>query len=347
MKYGVLADKHFSGYSRDKIDSETGLTLRLSNIVRSFKEVIEICRERKIKRIISAGDTLHNKSIIYSVAQSELLKIIRGNKDIEFYFLDGNHDIDSYRKDAISSLQFLDSENNVTRIDTNDVYRLDNILFVPYSLDIVNNIITNSSDILISHFGLNEAVLASGIHRVSDISIKDLVGKYKLVILGHYHNPQEIINDQISIYYTGSPCHLDWNDKNQEKRFLIFDSETLEVESVTLNNYTKYIELVIEKDNADEVMERAKAEMEQGNFVKLVKTSDFTIDTNELPEGIQYIDRSSKEYTDRGINRTMTDEEILSQFLKAKGIDDDVYKEKLLSRGKEFILLYKQKIKNQ
>jgi len=55
--------------------------------------------------------------------------------------------------------------------------------------------------ILISHFGLSEGMLNSGMSIISDIGLKDLRGKYELVLLGHYHKPQEIIYILNLAYY--------------------------------------------------------------------------------------------------------------------------------------------------
>ena len=117
------------------------------------------------------------------------------------------------------------------------------VMFIPYSYDMVDTVKNNSARILISHFGLNEGILNSGISIVADISLADLVGKYDLVILGHYHKPQEIIRDDIKLYYVGSPIQLDWGEKGDEKRFLVVDTDTLDVKSIPTTAYRKYIEI--------------------------------------------------------------------------------------------------------
>ena len=117
------------------------------------------------------------------------------------------------------------------------------IICVPYSRNVSNQVRLNRSKILISHFGLNEGILNSGMSIVSDLSVKDLIGKYELVLLGHYHKPQEIVQDNFSLYYVGSLIQLDWGEKDDEKRFLVVDSDTLSVSSIPISTYKRHIEI--------------------------------------------------------------------------------------------------------
>ena len=200
----------------------------------------------------------------------------------------------------------------------------DRVLFVPYGPSMTENILKRKSKILVSHFGLNEGVLNSGISIVSDISINDLVGKYELVLLGHYHKPQEIIRDDIKLYYVGSPIQLDWGEKNDEKRFLVVDTETLEVKSVPTKGYRKHIELDITNSNKSEILKIAKEEKEKGNYVKILKRETIDLD---MHDDFVIVDKVERDITNRGITSSMSQRDQFQKFLEIKEVPQDQHED--------------------
>jgi DNA repair exonuclease SbcCD nuclease subunit len=293
---------------------------RLHSIKTVLTQIVEHCIANDIEIVIIGGDLLHGKSIIYAIAQKIMLDFFRKYPTLTFYVIDGNHDLSGKGFDAISSLISLDNEPNVKRIKE-DHEMLENILFVPYSYDMVKIIKLCKADILISHFGLNEGILNSGISIIADIGLKDLIGKYKLVLLGHYHKPQEIINDNINLYYVGSPIHLDWGEKNEDKRFLVVDTETLQVESVSTTGYKKYLEYEITEENKQQIIERARKEQECGSYVKIVKKDK--IDLGDNIGDLQIIDKSEVDITNRGISSSMSKADIFKRYAEAKEIPEN------------------------
>lgn len=334
MKYLFTADIHFSGYGQDRLDDETGLPERLASIKRSLYFMANYCVMNGITKFIFGGDLMHNKSIIYSISQKILKDFLIEYKDqIQFYFITGNHDLSGKGQDAISSLESLDLGGPPYWIYINSCYQdvFDrNMYFVPYSHDMVDKIKKNpyNADILISHFGLSEGVLNSGISIVSKLSANDLVNAgYRLVLLGHYHKPQELINDKISIYYVGSPIQLDWGEKGDEKRFLIFDDETFEVESVPIEGYRKHIEIELTNENREQILESARKAQQEGHHVKLVHKEK--VDTSKLSDEFIVVDKTEVDITDRGINLGMTQEERFKKFLEIKEVPEEKHDEYL------------------
>jgi DNA repair exonuclease SbcCD nuclease subunit len=197
----------------------------------------------------------------------------------------------------------------------------------------VNQIKDNQADILISHFGLSEGVLNSGISIVSKIGLKDLRGKYKLVFLGHYHKPQEIIESDISLYYVGSPIQLDWGEKGDKKRFLIFDNETLDVESYETTGYRHFVEVELTAKNKDEAVKKAKEAQDNGHYIKLVQKEK--VDLKGLEE-FNIIDKTDIDVTNRGITSSMSQKEKLQRYLEIKEINESDIDE-YLNIGMEII----------
>lgn len=315
MNFIFTADLHFSGYSSDKIVVKTGLPERLNSLINTLSNMIGYAIFHNIKYIVVGGDILHNKSIIYSVAMSVILDLIRNNKNIDFIFLDGNHDMSSMTADSVSGLKAFSSESNVHTI--HNVERFENILFVPWKFSTKEFFKKESADYLISHFGLNEAKLNSGISIVSGIGINDLAN-FKFVELGHYHRPQDLNNEKTFLSYVGSAIQLDWGEKNDEKRFKVIDTKTYRSKSILTTGYKKYFELIITKENQREIFEKAKELKNCGHEVKICKSEVF--DVLDESKNFKIVDKVEKDVTNRGIKSSMTMSEKLEKYLEIQNI---------------------------
>ncbi len=318
IKFIFTADWHLSKYNNDKIEPDN-LPERLSSIKKVLYNISEYAINNNISCVVVGGDLLHNKSIIHALAQDILLDFFRNNKRLQFIVIDGNHD-KADKKGEISSLKSLDSELNVTRIF--QPTKIDDIFFVPYSYNMVDIIKNNSSKYLISHIGLSEGMLNSGISVVSDIKLSDLIGKYETVLLGHYHKPQEIIRDDIKLYYVGSPIELDWGERNEDKRFLLINTEIDRIENILTNNYKKHYQIEITTENREEILREARYLKEQGHHVNLIKTNNDVIVDN-IKNEFNIIDKTVKDITNRGITIAMSTEEKLKKYLEIKEISDE------------------------
>jgi DNA repair exonuclease SbcCD nuclease subunit len=332
MKFAFTADLHLSRYGQDPINEMTGLPDRLHSIMQALRNIADHCVKNDIGVMVIGGDIMHNKSIIYSLAQKLLLDFLEDYRQLKFWVVTGNHDLSHKGKDAISALEFLDHhdsvEINATHGMCGSIAKIDagpSILIVPYSSDMAVTIKKAKANILISHFGLNEAVVNSGLSIISDISIRHLENNYDLVLLGHYHKPQEVSNENVRIFYAGSPIQLDWGEKDDEKRFLVVDSETLEVESIPTSGYRKHVQLDLTKKNIKETIQKAERLRQEGHLVKIIKKE--TIDTDKLEKEFIIVDRTDKDITDRGLSSSMTDEEILRRYLAGQEIPEEEHDE--------------------
>lgn len=327
MKIGVTGDVHFSAYAQDSIID--GLPERLGSLKNAMQGIVESCLERNVKHIVIAGDLTHNKSIIHTTAQNIMLEFFQKYEysDLRFYVIDGNHDLSSKGSDAVSSLRSLEAIRNVKWISyqTNGetVCRIEGqkVAFIPYFPGMDKYVKNTKADILISHFGLNEGMLSSGISIQSSIKAKDLTN-YKLVVLGHYHLPQAMLFRSTHIYYTGSPIQLDWGEKNEEKRFLIIDTENPEdVESVLTRGYKKYVDFEINAVNKNDIIAEAKLMRDEGHHVKLVTSEKLVLDPDM--KNINIVDNSEEDITNRGIKSGMSEMDKNKKYLEIKEIPAD------------------------
>ena len=324
MKFLFTADWHLSKYSTDKIDQESGLPEKLVGIKNSIYQMGNYCRENDIKNIVIAGDIFHGKSIIYAVALSILIDYFRDFSDLHFYIFSGNHDLSGKSHDVISALKSI-NEPNVTKFEVPT--QIENVLFVPYDAEkMISYILTHKCEYLISHFGLSEGTLSSGISIISDISLRGLSNKYKTVLLGHYHVPQQILSEKINMYYAGSPTQLDFGERDQEKRFLIVDSKTHSIQSILTEGYKKFYRFKITNENKDEVIKEALRLKEEGHYVDLEK-NDIVNDLDEISSSFRIIDKFEKDPTNRGISSSMTQIERIRKYLEIKNINPDNFEE--------------------
>lgn len=311
MKSLYTADLHLSSYSQDKIDPRLKLPERLSGLCYAMEEMISYCYKNEINKITILGDSFHNKSIIHSIAQSVFLDMVRKHRDIHFIILDGNHDMSSMTGDGVSATKCLDNEPNVTTIHETTI--IENILFVPWNPNtMINDIKNGKADYLMAHLGLNEGVLNSGISLISDIGLKD-IKQYKRCYFGHYHTPQAVGN----AVYIGSLIHLDMNDKNQHKRYIMFDSDTGEEKSIESTGYKKYFELELNKENKEDVSKLIFNLKTEGHHVKLNKTDD--VDVSDLTD-YSIVDKVEADITNRGITSSMSSADKLDRYMAIKTV---------------------------
>ena len=315
MKSIILADLHLAGYSNESLVE--GIPEKLYYIMKTLYNVTQYATENKISNIIIAGDIIHTKAIIHSIAQSNLLDWIRKNKHINFKIIDGNHDCSSKSGNGVSALKCLDHEPNVTVF--HETAEDDKFYYVPWNPENMLNDIRNgpTNKTLIGHLGVSEAQLSNGISIISDISLKDF-RQYPICFLGHYHKPQELKN----IIYVGSPIILDFGEKDDIKRFIVFDDETLTWTSSPTVGYKRYIDYIVDENtNIKELLKEANREKENGNDVRIVKTANVDLKSFEKND-FRIVDKQVVEYKPRGIDSSMTLRAKMEKYVEIKEIPE-------------------------
>lgn len=315
MKFITIADIHLSMYANDPVVK--GISMRLFYLDKVLREIADYAVEKGINVIAIAGDIFHTKSVIHSIAQTILLRYVRDYQDyVIFYVLDGNHDMSSKSGDGVSALHCLDNEPNVYMM--HEPKMVENIFFVPWNAKtMVDTVRNGEAEYLISHFGLNEAQLNSGISIISDIGITDLK-HYRTCLLGHYHAPQEIGN----VIIPGSIIQLDWGEKHEEKRFLVVDTDKHTIESVPTQGYIEHHALEMTTGNKEDVLELARQLKKDGHYVKINRmTKD--VDVTTLQNEFIVVDKVERDITNRGIDSSMSMSDILQRYLEIEEIPVD------------------------
>lgn len=322
MKFAFIADIHLSRYGQDKREETTGLPERLNSIKNALYEVGDYCYDNDIGKIIIGGDLYHNKSIVYSIAQEIMIDFFEQYEDLEFVIIDGNHDLSGKGQNVVSALRALSKCDNVMWVTegptTYSRNGIDEHIYIPYSHDVVNQVLTNKRKILISHFGVSEGILSSGMSIISDLSAKQLMERYELVLLGHYHKPQEMIQDNFKLYYVGSLIQLDWGEKNEDKRFLVVDTDTLDVDSIPIISYKRHIEIEIDSSNRAQALADVHKHRAEGQHVKVILKE--RVDLGPLEMDVRVVDKTEVDITDRGITSSMSDVDIHRKYMEIKKV---------------------------
>jgi DNA repair exonuclease SbcCD nuclease subunit len=318
MKFAFIADIHLSRYGQDKREETTGLPERLDSIKKALYEVADYCYDSDIDKIVIGGDLYHNKSIVYSIAQDIMFDFFEKYKVLEFIVIDGNHDLSGKGQNVVSSLRAISKCHNVNWVTQVPSTENDGLVCIPYSHDVVNQVKAKKGRILISHFGLSEGVLNSGMSIISDISVRDLIGKYELVLLGHYHKPQEIIHDGFKLYYVGSLIQLDWGEKNEDKRFIVVDTDTLDVSSIPISSYKRHIEVEVDNTNRAQALADIQKHYADGQHVKVILKE--RVDLGPLEVDVRVVDKTEVDITDRGITSSMSDVDIHRKYMEIKKV---------------------------
>lgn len=327
MKFIFTADIHLKLWN-DKSYDEEGIPLKLNEIFTTIRQMCEYARANKLNSIIIGGDLNDTKANVNVRAFVKFNQLLDEYKDLQFYILHGNHDATTADSTNESAVQLISKEHKNAHPIVRPTVLFDRILAVPYSHSILDDVISypNSTKypIMISHFGLNEGQMSSGLSIRSSITAASLK-QFKLVLLGHYHKPQCIETNSTVFYYVGSPLPMRRDEAAEEKRFLVVDTESLEVESVPTVGYRVYKQFVLnETSDCKEMLVEIEAQRELGNHVvvrsELKMISD---DVRTALDGVQIVDAHEDDVIVRGINEGMPEPEKLGKYVEIQGVTEE------------------------
>ena len=321
MKVCVTGDIHLKMWADTEYD-ENGISLKLHEILSAFESICKYAVDNSIPYVIIAGDVNHLKNSVHYKSFVLFKKILDKYYNLEFVIISGNHD-EASKEDIYSAVQLLDGPKNVKTV-VNNPYVLDDITFIPWSSDIPHKIqLAEPNKLLISHLGLSEAQFSSGLSMRTSIGTKDLK-KFSLVVLGHYHLPQTVEH----VWYTGSLIQMDRGEKGEEKRFLVVDTDELEVESIPIEGYRKYYEFEITNPKqVKDVQKEVESLKEQGHHITIktkiaVKLPEF--------EGVNVISDIEEDFQTRGISSGMKLEEQMAKYVEISTTVPDNEKDEYL-----------------
>lgn len=307
MKFCLTADLHLKMWE-DIIYDEYGIPQKLIETLSVFNNICNYAMENTISNVVIAGDVNDTKSIVHYKAFVKLKEIIEKYPSLFFIIISGNHD-EAAKSDDVSAIELLNGPDNVITVPNNTFIKED-VTFIPWCSNLPEVIKKSKPNkFLVSHLGLSEASFSSGISIQTNITLKDLA-KFNHVLLGHYHLPQKVKN----VWYVGSPIQLNMGEANEEKRFLVVNTENEEIKSIPTEGYRKYHKFEIGKEtDIEELKNRCLELKNKGDIISIrnrCKDSSFEI------EGIKIIDDITIDFQIRGITSSMSPKEQFKKYLE-------------------------------
>ena len=225
MLVALLTDTHWSARKSSKLFQDY-FELFYKNIF--FPKLEEL----KIDTVIHLGDAFDNrKSIDFFGLDWTKRVVLDPLSKYKVHLISGNHDVYFKSTNRINSPDLLLQEypniqvySEPTEVNIGGL----NLVFVPWinqenEHDTYKLLKRTSSNVVMGHLELNGFEAHKG-HTMQDGRDPKIFNNFKKVFSGHFHNR----SDNGTIFYMGNPYEIYFNDINETRGFVIFDTESLE-----------------------------------------------------------------------------------------------------------------------
>ena len=340
MKLLCFSDIHFHHTHRFSHITSEGYTVRELEHLSCADDIIRICQEENIDRIVFCGDLYQtvgdNLSTQTQAAVCEFVDKLRKVKPLDM--LVGNHDQSSttnYKN--VHKLIPFKYWDNVTVYDKPTVVN-DYFVYMPYctsdeyAVSILENIKDKQNKVVFSHLELKGINLGNGIETTHGVPL-DLLSQFKMTIQGHYHGSSSYGSN---IKVIGSTQRLSFKDPGKSRNnIMIYDTETNEIER---RSFSCPDWLTFTDENIDEILK-----IDVNNYVKVEVTSDMLL-TDEIKAKLEsfkgkdiHIDLTRLSFDKKSSADIQQDEaedeiSVIKQFIN-KTENDEEKKELLLTEG--------------
>ena len=315
----AISDLHIHDYSR--FNKQNSRTLNHIEILFNIKEISKWygCPAFFI------GDLFHRPEYISQSLLSMTMKSFKelDTDDFKLYCISGNHDtnlvntIDSEQINYIDTFSqvfsFIQPVHNQTfNLKANGVkYSVVGLNYIDHNVGLnpwLKDYEIKRDTILLLHTDYQNAKDTDGtiIDSVENLN-PNLLNKFKLVLLGHIHQPQRLGK---KTYMVGAPLQQRRTDKNCEDLgyIVIYEDFTIEWKKFD-KTYPRFIDVSSDQDMKDD-----------GNYYTLIEKSLENIEKVETSHGIE-----------KGLSKT----KLAKKYLKHRGIDDPGKKKILIKVLKE------------
>ena len=245
MKIAVSADWHLDYMNKTYLID--GIPNRELDLDKQITTMLDECCKRKVEWFVVAGD-LFDKSVVSAYYFIKVVNAFRRFhlKNIKVAVISGNHETKESGT-ALTNILGKLHDKSIYVTDRIQLFEKAGIIFIPHIkkeiykdfenyTDYVKHEISKykiSKPIIIGHFQPTTSVpgaeqeMFAGSTRYVDCSIF----KNSLVICGHVHKPQDIGR----VIIPGSPVRHSLAERKEIKRFVIYDTETQNLESIPLH----------------------------------------------------------------------------------------------------------------
>jgi DNA repair exonuclease SbcCD nuclease subunit len=207
------------------------------------KELFKLAKQYSVQSLIIVGDAKQQYNPIDARVPRFWVQFIQEAKrrSLTVEFLLGNHDRIGQYADAQNWLPILAAAGATVhdKVEVSPQGRGFYLFWLPYRSSIeelkagasklaayADSLASDCAKLLLFHCDLTNAQYSyvSSIRSDAKFSVQDLQpDKYDQCLGGHIHLPQHVADN---VAYIGSPFACDWGEANQQKRYVIFDSDT-------------------------------------------------------------------------------------------------------------------------
>lgn len=235
-----------------------GVNARLRDLLQAVGELQSYARAMKVKRVIHCGDVFHLKKNI-PVQAFDLLEESLRLSGLEWTFIAGNHDRDTDREDAVTTLPFKSFARVITEPEAD---RKERIIYLPwlYDQERIRQYLTNLKgewDYLFFHGEINGGEVGPMEYQLkSKMTHKALkIERFEAVYAGHLHIRQRVGG----VTYPGSIIAKDWGEHQWDKGFIHVTE--MRKQKVIITTYPKYVQGLYEDLKSSDAL--------RGNFVRM------------------------------------------------------------------------------
>lgn len=231
MKIAIISDTHYGARKGSKLFHDY--------FEKFYNEVFFPTIDKEgIDTVIHMGDAFDSRKGIEFKSLKWAKRVVFNplkERGIKMHLMVGNHDAYYKNTNEINAVDLLLKEyDNVevysspTEVSVGDLP----ILFLPWINEQnekeTNNIIKKTKcPVAMGHLELNGFVATPG-HIMEHGHDARAFDKFRKVFSGHYHSR----SDNGTVYYLGNPYEMFWNDVESPRGFTIFDTESLEHQSI-------------------------------------------------------------------------------------------------------------------
>jgi len=242
MMICLVSDLHFGVRKNSEIFLE-------SQVRFVEEQFIPYLKEHNIKEVFILGDLFDNRNSTNTKVMNTVFDLFdKKLTDFNVHMLIGNHDCYFNSSVEINSLKFLEKFSNVNLVEKITVVEVGRkkIVMVPWVTDTLSFVRDfsqiESCDLCFGHFNIY-GFNFNKVKRSDDGIQGKLFAKFKKVFTGHFHirNSQNVQGSDI--IYIGSPFQLTRNDIDENRGFVILDTDTLEYQHIDNNVSLKYIKI--------------------------------------------------------------------------------------------------------
>lgn len=226
MKIAIIADLHFGVKRSDLVFQESQL--------RFFKcQFVPELKEQGVDTIVVCGDVFDTRQTVNVQTENVVINLFKDTlKDFNVHIIVGNHDMFHTTTTEVNSLKCLDLLPNVTVYETPTEIEFGgkSTLMLPWLIDDTDfdQIVLKNYKFCFAHL---EAVGFDMGGRVSEngLSLQKIISKIDHTFTGHFHNRsnRETLDGK-TFCYDGSPYQITRIDRNQERGYIVLDTDTEE-----------------------------------------------------------------------------------------------------------------------